>query len=56
MNTEEKICVHGHCSCAATEGSDYCSPYCENVGDTTNNTVNEDHKDICDCGHPGCRG
>lgn len=56
VSVEEKICTHGVCNCAAEAGSDYCSPYCESVGDTTNNTPDESQKIICDCGHPMCIG
>jgi hypothetical protein len=52
----EKICAHGLCNCPATEGSDFCSPYCEGVGHTTNVTVDESQKSVCDCGHPTCVG
>lgn len=54
--SEEKICIHGVCNCAADEGGDYCSPYCEGVGDTTNDTVDESQEIVCDCGHPTCIG
>ncbi|MGH9942647.1 MAG: hypothetical protein ACRD9R_09875 [Pyrinomonadaceae bacterium] len=53
---EEKVCRHGVCNCAAEEGGDYCSPYCEGAGTTTNDTVDEAHEIICDCGHPACVG
>lgn len=43
-----KECEHVTCSCPAAEGSDYCSPYCEGSGDTTEVT--------CNCGHGGCAG
>ncbi|HEV7859754.1 MAG TPA: hypothetical protein VGO91_14145 [Pyrinomonadaceae bacterium] len=56
METTEKICAHGLCNCLATQGSDYCSPYCGQVGKTTNNTLDENQKMICDCGHPTCVG
>jgi hypothetical protein len=56
METTVKICAHGVCNCLATEGSDYCSPYCSQVGKTTNNTLDENQKIICDCGHPTCVG
>jgi hypothetical protein len=56
MNTEGKICVHGVCNCPATAGSDFCSPYCEGVGETTNQTLDESQKIVCDCGHPTCVG
>ena len=54
----EKICAHGTCNCLAEEGSDYCSPYCEQVGKRTNNVVEHDANQIivCDCGHPTCVG
>lgn len=52
---DEKICAHGVCNCPA-EGGDFCSPYCEGVGITTNNTIDENQKIICDCGHPTCVG
>ena len=56
--TEERLCAHGVCNCAAEEGSDYCSPYCRQAGDRTNNVVERDENQIilCDCGHPACIG
>lgn len=56
METTERICAHGVCNCVALEGSDFCSPYCAQVGETTNNTLDENQKIICDCGHPTCVG
>ena len=53
---DEKICAHGTCNCLAAEGSDYCSPYCEEVGKTTNITPDGAQEIICDCGHPTCVG
>ncbi|HVF51700.1 MAG TPA: hypothetical protein VNA19_16570 [Pyrinomonadaceae bacterium] len=53
---DDKICTHGVCNCPATQDSDFCSPYCENVGETTNNTLDDNQKIICDCGHPTCVG
>lgn len=52
----EKVCAHGLCNCPATEGSDFCSPYGEGVGHTTNVTVDESQQSVCDCGHPTCVG
>lgn len=52
---DEKVCAHGTCNCVATEG-DYCSPYCEGAGDTTNNTPDDAQEMVCDCGHPMCVG
>lgn len=43
-----KTCEHELCSCVVRGDSDYCSPYCEGAGDTT--------EIACNCGHPGCRG
>lgn len=54
--TEEKVCAHGTCNCNAEVGSDYCSPYCESVGATTNKTLDDAQRVICDCGHPTCVG
>lgn len=56
MNTDEKICAHGVCNCPAAADSDFCSPYCESVGETTNRTLDENQRIICDCGHPTCVG
>ncbi len=53
---DEKVCTHGVCNCLAEMDNDYCSPYCEDVGSTTNNTVDDSQEMICDCGHPGCVG
>lgn len=58
MNMDERegdICAHGVCNCP-TEGTDFCSPYCESAGITTNNTVDDNQIIICDCGHPTCVG
>ncbi len=52
----EIFCAHGVCNCPATTGSDYCSPYCEEVGKTTNVTVDKSQEIVCDCGHPTCVG
>lgn len=54
--SDERVCSHGLCNCPAGEGSDYCSPYCEGAGDTTNVTVDEAQRGLCDCGHPTCVG
>ena len=54
--THEPVCAHGVCNCPPSDGSDFCSPYCEQVGQTTNDTVDEAHRIICDCGHPTCVG
>lgn len=43
---EDKKCSHPACNCQAKEGSDYCSPYCESAGGTT--------EIQCNCGHPEC--
>lgn len=56
MNTDEKICAHGVCNCPAAADSDFCSPYCESAGETTNRTLDENQRIICDCGHPTCVG
>ena len=53
---DTKVCAHGVCNCPAEQGSDYCSPYCEEVGHTTNKTLDDAEEIICDCGHPTCVG
>jgi hypothetical protein len=50
MADDRETCDHGACNCAAGEGSDYCSPYCEAAGETDTTEI------ACDCGHPGCTG
>ena len=46
--SDAKKCAHEGCTCMATEGSKYCSTYCEDsVGKTTLS---------CDCPHKGCAG
>ena len=40
------VCAHVGCSCTRREDSKYCSPYCEDAGDTL--------ELACNCGHPGC--
>jgi metallothionein len=43
---DDKKCAHPACKCRAKEGGDFCSTYCEGVGETP---------DIeCNCGHPEC--
>lgn len=42
----DKVCAHRGCNCAPREDSKYCSPYCEDAGDTL--------ELACNCGHPGC--
>ncbi len=46
METQKK-CAHPSCQCAARQGSDYCSTYCEGEAKTADI--------LCNCGHPGCR-
>jgi hypothetical protein len=41
-------CAHPLCSCAAREGSKYCSSNCEAAKDST--------EIACECGHSGCTG
>ncbi len=53
---DERICAHGVCNCPASEGGDYCSPYCEGAGHTTNNLPDGTQEVVCDCGHPTCVG
>ena len=43
---EKGICAHPACTCPVPEGEEYCSPYCEDAGDTTELE--------CNCDHPGC--
>jgi len=38
------ICAHGVCTCEVSEGSDYCSPFCEAAPDA----------EECHCHHEGC--
>jgi hypothetical protein len=53
---DQKVCAHGLCNCLADADSDYCSPYCSQVGLRTNNTVDDNQIVVCDCGHPTCIG
>jgi len=46
MADERKTCDHKLCSCAVTDDSDYCSPYCEAASKVT--------ELACNCGHAGC--
>jgi hypothetical protein len=39
-------CAHPACNCPAAKGSNYCSEYCHDAGDTL--------ELACGCGHPGC--
>lgn len=41
-----KTCEHSICSCTSSDDSDYCSPYCQAAGDST--------ELACNCGHTGC--
>lgn len=43
---DKKKCAHESCKCMATEGSNYCSNFCQ---DSKGVTTLE-----CDCGHPAC--
>lgn len=43
---QTETCAHPNCSCPRTEGSKYCSPYCEAAKDTT--------EVFCEGGHAGC--
>jgi hypothetical protein len=47
MDDREK-CAHPSCECLAADDSDYCSTYCEGVGDTADI--------MCNCGHAACSG
>ena len=55
---EQKVCLHGVCSCQVEPGKTYCGTYCEQSGEVTNKVVDRDQSQeiICDCGHPGCTG
>jgi len=44
---EAKKCAHDPCTCAARDGSKYCSETCEMAGQMTHLR--------CNCGHPACR-
>jgi hypothetical protein len=44
MKTEK--CAHPGCDCAVVKGTEYCSDYCESVGDRPSIA--------CECGHAGC--
>ena len=48
MSKETKKCAHPPCSCTVSDGSKYCSPYCESARDRTE--IN------CGCEHQGCKG
>ena len=48
MGDDGKKCKHNLCDCAAADGNDYCSEYCENASDTGTTEI------ACSCGHPGC--
>jgi len=41
-----KKCAHPACSCMSSEGSAYCSTYCEDASETIELS--------CNCGHDGC--
>jgi hypothetical protein len=43
---ENRKCAHPACNCEATQGSKYCSQYCEDA---------KGMEEIeCGCGHAGC--
>jgi hypothetical protein len=46
MSDKIKQCAHPACNCVVDEDTKYCSPYCEDAGDTTEIS--------CNCGHAGC--
>jgi hypothetical protein len=48
MATNPEKCAHPSCQCTATEGSKYCSTYCEGEAKTSDI--------ICSCGHAECGG
>ena len=48
MADADNKCDHELCSCPATDGSDYCSPFCETADQSDTTTIQ------CECGHPGC--
>ncbi len=39
-------CAHPGCECTVPKGSEYCSPYCESVGNRP--------AIACNCGHTEC--
>ncbi len=43
-----KKCANAPCDCAATDGSEYCSAYCEGAEESTDV--------VCHCGHAECDG
>lgn len=43
---DKKQCAHPLCSCEPAEGSEYCSQYCADAGDTL--------EIACNCGHADC--
>ena len=43
---KQKMCAHPGCTCPADEDSNYCSAYCQGVGDTA--------EIDCNCGCPTC--
>jgi hypothetical protein len=45
---DKKKCGNPPCDCIPTDGSKYCSAYCEGAEDRT--VV------ACHCGHPSCDG
>jgi len=48
MTAKTKKCDNPTCDCAPSDGSKYCSAYCEGAGEGTNV--------VCHCGHTGCAG
>jgi hypothetical protein len=48
MMAEAKKCNNPTCDCVPSDGSKYCSAYCEGV--------EGEISVVCHCGHAGCEG
>lgn len=46
MPDKKNKCAHPACDCTVPDGTKYCSPYCDDAGDTT--------EIACNCGHASC--
>ena len=58
MEEERITCANPECSCAAPNGSDYCSDYCQEPSrdpqDDYDLPLERGKRSPCQCGHAAC--